>query len=334
MPARSSTSLPAMRKNAHGSSTTSPPRPACSHASRRRSPPRASPRNPAGARHQACRIFVLGMPRSGTTLVEQILASHRDVHGAGELNILDGILAGAGGPDGSRLAFPDSSRPPNGAMLESIGNRYVAALRKLRPTPGASPTRCRRISSSPGSYHLALPARASFTPSATGRHLRLLLLQAVQRGAESYYDLGELGRYQPPLPGPDGALAPRVAAGPHPRRALRGCGRRPRGPGAAHPRPLRPLDWDPRCLDFHRTERPVRTASAAQVRKPILPGGRRPLARPRALSRPAARRAEPNGILIPKSQAAGLRLTIFRPKFLRQSAGVRPLAAKNPAVPG
>jgi hypothetical protein len=29
------------------------------------------------------------------------------------------------------------------------------------------------------------------------------------------------------------------------------------------------LDWDPRCLDFHRTERPIRTASATQVRKPI-----------------------------------------------------------------
>ncbi len=38
-------------------------------------------------------IFVVGMPRSGTTLVEQILASHPDVHGAGELKTLDDIVS-------------------------------------------------------------------------------------------------------------------------------------------------------------------------------------------------------------------------------------------------
>ena len=52
-------------------------------------------------------IFVLGMPRSGTTLVEQILASHPMVHGAGELQTLNEVILTARGPDGNVIPFPE-----------------------------------------------------------------------------------------------------------------------------------------------------------------------------------------------------------------------------------
>ena len=217
-------------------------------------------------------IFVLGMPRSGTTLVEQILASHRDVHGAGELDILDGILAGVGGPDGTRLAFPEFVASADGAMLEAIGGRYVAALRKLAPDAQRVTDKMPSNFFFAGIIHLALPnARIIHTvrdPVDTCVSCFSKLFSAEQNHT---YDLGELGRYHRRYQAlmahwhrvlPQGRIldvryedvVADLAA--QAQRILDHCG----------------LDWDPRCLDFHRTERPVRTASAAQVRKPIYQG--------------------------------------------------------------
>ncbi len=52
-------------------------------------------------------IFVIGMPRSGTTLIEQIIASHPMVHGAGELMTLNDVVLGVHGPDGKTIPYPD-----------------------------------------------------------------------------------------------------------------------------------------------------------------------------------------------------------------------------------
>jgi tetratricopeptide (TPR) repeat protein len=75
-------------------------------------------------------IFIVGMPRSGTTLVEQILGSHPDVHGAGELGNMDALTAGL---------------DVSGTDKESrrrLGEAYVEAIRVHAPDARASPTRC------------------------------------------------------------------------------------------------------------------------------------------------------------------------------------------------
>ena len=106
-------------------------------------------------------IFVIGMPRSGTTLVEQIIASHPAVHGAGELQTFNDVVLTVRGPDGNTIPYPDFVPALDAGDYRQIGAAYVAAVRKLAPSvrsaaggqrwmeQNASPTRCRRTTTSP-----------------------------------------------------------------------------------------------------------------------------------------------------------------------------------------
>ena len=214
-------------------------------------------------------IFVLGMPRSGTTLVEQILASHPSVHGAGELKTFNEVVDTVRGPDGAARPFPEFVAALDAAAIRAIGTRYLAEIRKLAP---ASPHITDKMPSNyyfAGLIHLALPnARIIHTlrdPVDTCLSCFSKLFTAEQQHT---YELGELGRYY--------RRYQQLMA--HWRRVLpagrmleiryedvvadlEGQARRI----IAHCS----LEWDPRCLAFHATERPVRTASATQVRQPI-----------------------------------------------------------------
>ena len=213
-------------------------------------------------------VFVLGMPRSGTTLVEQILASHPQIFGAGELMELDNLVARLGGAAGA-AAYPDIVPELTGEALRRLGAEYVERLRRRAPTAARitdkMPANFRFI----GLIHLALP-------KARIVHLRRdpvdtcfsCFTRLFAHDQPHTYDLRELGRYY------------RAYA------ALMEHWRKGLPPGAmlevsyeslvadletearrilAHCR----LAWDDACLAYHRTKRPVRTASASQVRQPI-----------------------------------------------------------------
>jgi tetratricopeptide (TPR) repeat protein len=214
-------------------------------------------------------IFVLGMPRSGTTLIEQIIASHPAVHGAGELQTLNDVALSIHGPDGATLPYPEFVPLADAAALRQIGARYVSLLRQL--APGAE----RITDKMPSNYyfagliHLALPnakiIHSMRDPVDTCISCFSKLFSAEQNHT---YDLGEIGRYyrryqrlmshwRSILPA-DRILDVRyedVVADleGQARRIIAHCG----------------LPWDDRCLAFHKTERPIRTASASQVRRPI-----------------------------------------------------------------
>jgi tetratricopeptide (TPR) repeat protein len=231
-------------------------------------------------------IFVIGMPRSGTTLIEQIIASHPLAHGAGELQTLNDVILEVRGTDGHPLPFPDFVPAANADALRQIGARYLALVRQLatkqspsHPSPargGGMGGGAQYITDKmPSNYyftgliHLALPhakiIHSMRDPVDTCISCFSKLFSAEQNHT---YDLGELGRYYkryeqlmahwrrvlPPGRMLDvqyedvvGDLETQA------RRIIAYCG----------------LPWDDACLAFHKTDRPVRTASATQVRQPI-----------------------------------------------------------------
>lgn len=216
-------------------------------------------------------IFIVGMPRSGTTLVEQILASHPRVFAAGELRDLGRLVAAIRGRDGS-FGFPELVPAMTDDQLRAFGATYLAGIR------ARAPASARITDKMPGNFQFAGLIHLTL-PNARIIHVRrdpidtcLSLFTHLFAGALDWtYDLGEIGRNYRAYASlaehwravlPHGAMLEvryeELVADfeTQARRLLAYCG----------------LDWDDRCLSFHKAERPVWTASVAQVRQPIYRG--------------------------------------------------------------
>ncbi|MEQ1864323.1 MAG: tetratricopeptide repeat protein [Micropepsaceae bacterium] len=214
-------------------------------------------------------IFVVGMPRSGTTLVEQILASHARVKGAGELKDFSDTVTSVRDKDGRQAPYPEFVSVLSPQEISRIGEVYA---RKLdRHAPGAD----RITDKMPSNFyflgliHLGLPGAKIVHTRRNAVDTCVSCFSKLFAGEQNMtYDLGELGRYYRAYHGlmahwrealPEGAFLDvqyeDVVADVEgqARRLLDYCG----------------LEWDPRVLDFHRTERSVKTASSSQVRQPI-----------------------------------------------------------------
>jgi tetratricopeptide (TPR) repeat protein len=214
-------------------------------------------------------IFVIGMPRSGTTLVEQILASHPMVHGAGELKTLNDVVNTLQDGAGNPLAFPEIVPALDGDALRQIGARYLAEVRKLAPNGERVTDKMPSNYYFAGLIHLALPNAKIVHCVRDSVDTCVSCFSKLFTGEQIHtYDLAELGRYykryeqlmahwRRVLPNErmlDVQYEEVVAdLETQARRILEHCG----------------LPWNERCLSFHRTDRPVRTASATQVRQPI-----------------------------------------------------------------
>jgi hypothetical protein len=209
------------------------------------------------------------MPRSGTSLVEQILASHPGVFGAGERKLLGQVWNAMSSTFAGRRAFPEAVAAMTEAQLGDLGARYVGELARLAPS-------ARRITDKPpsnfffaGVIDLALPnARLVHVARDPVDTCFSCFSKLFADGNPYSYDLAELGRYYRHYEALMAHWRRVLPAGRildvryedlvgdlegETRRMLSHCG----------------LEWDPRCLAYHRTERPVLTASAVQVRQPI-----------------------------------------------------------------
>jgi tetratricopeptide (TPR) repeat protein len=216
-------------------------------------------------------IFVVGLPRSGSTLVEQILASHSRVEGTMELSDVQ-ILARVVGarttrPEGS--AYPRALAKFTAEEITGLGERYLAQTRIQRKT-GAPffvdkmPNNCMHI----GFIHLMLPNAKIIDAR---RHPLGCCLsgfkQHFARGQGFTYDLGDIGRYYADyvelMAHFDAVLPNRVRrvfyenliedTEGEVRRLLDYCA----------------LPFEEGVLRFHENQRAVRTASSEQVRRPI-----------------------------------------------------------------
>jgi tetratricopeptide (TPR) repeat protein len=214
-------------------------------------------------------IFVLGMPRSGTTLVETILASHPQVFAAGELNDLLRI-ANQPKPGVLSEGFPLSMQGLTAEDLKKMGSRYVAGLRKHSTVAG-------RITDKMPANFMALGLIHLMLPNAKVLHVQRnpadICLSGFTRHFNSNsqlhsYDLREMGLFYVDYARlmehwrqvlPEGAFLDvryeELVAEPeeNTRAILEYCG----------------LDWDDACLTPHKTKRTVKTASVTQVREPV-----------------------------------------------------------------
>ena len=223
-------------------------------------------------------VFIVGMPRSGTTLVEQIVSSHPKVHGAGELKGLVEIeralaRGGDGGGDGGDGGdpYPECVLTMDAALAREHASRYLAELDRH------SADAVRVTDKLPGNFVRIGLIRLLF-PRARIVHCRRNALDTCvsnfvhffATGNEYSFDLRELGLYYRDyerllqhwhrLFGDElhtvdyeALLADQEGES---RRLISYLG----------------LDWDARCLAFHENARPVHVLSGHQVRQPIYTG--------------------------------------------------------------
>ncbi len=216
-------------------------------------------------------IFIVGMPRTGTTLVERILSSHADVYAAGELTnfglmlkrlastpsnrVLDAETLAAGTQiDAARLgeAYVDSTRPRTGHTRRFIDKMplnffYAPLIRRALPNAKIICVRRNPLDTCLSNYRQLFATSFSYYNYAydlldTGRYyaaFHALTEQWKQAGYANYLEV----HYE------DVVASTEAQA----RRLIEFVG----------------LEWDPACLDFHENAAPVATASSVQVRQPI-----------------------------------------------------------------
>jgi hypothetical protein len=214
-------------------------------------------------------VFVLGMPRSGSTLVEQILASHPKIFGAGELTDFEETATRLDTAGGVSASLPEAAASLTGDQLRRLGGSYLERVKALAPAAE------RIVDKMPGNFrlagliNLALPNARIVHTVRDPIDVCLSCFSKLFTGDQPYtYDLGELGRYYRayealmahwPRVLPEGVMLEVeyeavVADIEHEaRRIIAHCG----------------LEWDDACLSFYKTRRVIRTASAAQARQPI-----------------------------------------------------------------
>jgi len=219
-------------------------------------------------------IFIVGLPRSGSTLLEQILASHSRVEGTTELADILRFVSDLQGRD------PDIDNPPYPAILAELkpevlrqfGEKYLADTRIYRTGKprfiDKMPNNFRHI----GLIHLILPNAkiidARREPMAC---CFSNFKQLFASGQEFTYSIEDIARYyrmyEAQMEHWNAVLPGKILKVQHEdvvedlegsvRRLLDYCG----------------LEFEPACLEFYKTERSVRTASSEQVRQPIFKEG-------------------------------------------------------------
>ncbi len=221
--------------------------------------PRAANRDPAP-------VFIVGMPRSGTTLCEQILAAHAQVHGAGERAALTQMFGALGHGYGDaavrRIAGLDA------AALDAAAARYLAELQAL------APDKTRIVDKMPGNYlhvgliGLLLPYAKIIHCVRDPRDIGLSIFTFRFHGSHPYaHDLADLGWT---IAQQHRLMAHWRAALPNPILTVK-LSDWVTDFDATLERVLTHLDLppDPNCARFHEGQSRVRTASRAQVRQPV-----------------------------------------------------------------
>jgi hypothetical protein len=215
-------------------------------------------------------IFILGMPRSGTSLAEQILASHPDVHGAGELGDLRKVLASVKSTEEESLSgmVPAALLDLDASAFSDLGQKYIARIRGYSADAKYITDKMPHNFMQIGLIRTILPNARVIHCTRDPMDNCLSIFKKPLANHHAYSNnMSELGQYyglyrnlmdhwSETLPGfvYDHSYEELIKSEKEQvSRLLEFCG----------------LDWDDACLEFHKTRRKVRTASNAQVRRPI-----------------------------------------------------------------
>lgn len=212
-------------------------------------------------------IFVLGMPRSGTTLCEQILSSHNDIFGAGELVQISSFAVNDM-PKISLGRYPEWTDYLSASQLNDFASKFIATLREISPDTRFVTDK------TPGNFiyigliRLAFPKAkiihchrdpmdnclSMFRTAFAGRHYYTCNLEHLGNYYNAYVEV--MNHWHELIPGEiyDWQYEAVVNDIEGETRALLD---------------FLDLDWDENCLQFYRSSRPVNTASVVQVRQPI-----------------------------------------------------------------
>jgi hypothetical protein len=207
----------------------------------------------------AAPIFVIGMPRSGSSLIEQILSSHRDVQSMGENAAL------------STVVDQGFTEPERAANWDDLAETYLGLMRQ-RGWKDADRFVDKTLENHlrVGMIHLMFPKSVILDSTRDPVDTCLSCYrQLFTEGNETLYDLGQIGRayvrYRRVMEHWDRVLPGRVIRVEHEKLVADTEGQiRWLVSDACK------LDWDPVCLRFYEVAGVVRTASAAQVRRPVF----------------------------------------------------------------
>jgi len=223
----------------------------------------------AGAGHQnGAAVFIVGLPRTGSTLIEQILASHPEVDGTFELQEVGRIIQGLPINNIEQSQFPENIKALESHEFERLGADYIHRTQKYRSGLRYFTDKNLANFLNIGFLHLILPNALIINARRNPMDTCLACYkQLFARGQSFTYDLEELGeyylQYDRLMNHWDSVLPGRVLHVQYEdvvndlesqvQRILEHCG----------------LAWDDSCLRFFETKRAVRTASSEQVRKPL-----------------------------------------------------------------
>lgn len=213
-------------------------------------------------------IFILGMPRSGTTLLEQVLATHPKVYGAGELDQISNLVNAISAECPGAASYPECANDLDAMTACRLGDSYSNYVRRLG---GGAQFVTDKM---PGNF-MHIGFISLFLPNAKIIHSRRNPLDTCLSCYFQHFtnpmpfsmSLESLGHYyrgyqrlmahwEKVLPGKILTVDYEDMVQKHEetvRKVISFCG----------------LDWDPKCLQFHETERAVKTASTWQVRQPL-----------------------------------------------------------------